>query len=557
MILYFFLKLRTIESILSTVVNASKESIMLHHRFLFLIIMSVLFMNQSFCMEQDGNKGFVFSDQKPNFFIMPEQDKGKEKEDEFQKTFGNLVPLFKFAIQLAKIELEKERVQSSIPNNENYGNNQEHLSLFKPMFEGEDIRSYTKLDSNLIVSLLHNCPSLLRFQIGLMKNPTTYRSLNRVKSFAINKILLYGPPGSGKSSLAKAIADYCNFPRQFIIASSLLNQYKNSGQVNFRYIFEPLLKSDEYLAIIFDELTGLTNKHGKKNNPDEGTIEQFLGILDHCETHKNLLFIATTNEIKKLPPQIKDRFCGSMFKIAMPDSKRREKFIDSLFEDNDSDEENDESNEFKLAKAMPSLPPLKFVQAFNRNDKNWLTKQTSSFSMRQLNAMKCLAYLFALERNVDDEFTLNNCEIEVAIDDYKNSIAYIRTIAKENSKTVWKRYYKIFKEIYPFITQFLHLVGSLGLQYHGSRMQIDFANTWQERQALAQKEFQEASHQETIALQRIHNKESLVLAERSSKEQLEVQKNSAWWSWVFGWAGLGVQAVGVAGGLYNQLPKPQ
>lgn len=516
---------------------------MTHKLILFVSLLSFVFPQSLSGME--GEKNAMCGPFNPFYHDYAEKT-GQEKEDDFNKML-ELVPLFRYAVQIAKNELKAEALQSSLES-DNLNHDQ---SLFQPLFDGEDMRSYSKLDSHLVNSFLDNSPPLLRFQIEIMKNPAIYNSLNDIKGFSINKLLLYGPPGSGKSSLAKAIADYCNFPRQFINASSLVNQYKNSGQSNFRYIFGPLLTNKKYVAIILDELTGLTNRHGKKDNPDEGVVEQLLGILDHCEAHKNVLFIATTNEIKDLPEQLKDRFCGSTFKIEKPDFERCKKLINALFEDDIIKEENNfiinDTDELEVEKKIT------FIHIVDSTNISWITKQVIGlkFTQRQLLAMESLARIFALQRNCDEKYTILEDEIEICLQDYKNSIQYIQIISKENSKSLWNRYYKNFKEIYPLVIQLLHLGGSLYLQHHGTKMQLEFSNMWQERLAKSQKEFQEQSHRETMLLQRQHNQESLEQSKVTSEKQLEIQQNSAQWALFFGAVDFGIKISPFIAQLWN------
>ena len=179
-------------------------------------------------------------------------------------------------------------------------------------------------DVALIEEALISCPEKLRFILELIRGKNKFDDFFKI--FIQNNIVLVGPPGVGKSLLAESIALYCNIPYTFIKATSLANEYINSGASNLNRIFEPLLALDEPHIIIIDELQTIIKKHNGRDI-DASIAEALWLLLDQCKVKKNIFIIATANDIASLPPQLKSRLSKNIYEIALPQLKARERII--------------------------------------------------------------------------------------------------------------------------------------------------------------------------------------------------------------------------------------
>ena len=122
-------------------------------------------------------------------------------------------------------------------------------------------------------------------------------------------IMLDGPPGNGKTLLARAIAGEANCPFISVTGSSFVEKYVGTGPARIRELFEKARKeAQQYGAciIFIDEIDSLLSKRSygsESGGQDErnSTINEFLAQVDGLKTNtKPVIIIGATNHLKAL-----------------------------------------------------------------------------------------------------------------------------------------------------------------------------------------------------------------------------------------------------------------
>lgn len=140
-------------------------------------------------------------------------------------------------------------------------------------------------------------------------------------------IMLEGPAGTGKTSIAMAMAQRIGRPIYVIEASMLATKYKDSGSENLKEAIEQAVKKHGEVTLILEELPSLvdTKKDEHRSDTDPGTT--LWRLMDRYKEDKKVIFIATANNIERLPEPLKTRFDKATVHIDYPNDKSK---IDAL-----------------------------------------------------------------------------------------------------------------------------------------------------------------------------------------------------------------------------------
>jgi len=126
-----------------------------------------------------------------------------------------------------------------------------------------------------------------------MKHPDVFARMGIRPS---RGILLYGPPGSGKTLLAKAVAKESEANFIQVKGPSLLSMWVGKSEEGVRKIFERARQVSPCI-IFFDEIDSLAGKRGVEagNKVTERVLNQLLAEMDGLEDLNDILIIAATN----------------------------------------------------------------------------------------------------------------------------------------------------------------------------------------------------------------------------------------------------------------------
>ena len=149
--------------------------------------------------------------------------------------------------------------------------------------------------------------------------------IKKKKNFT-NCLLLHGPPGVGKTSLANIILESNDFDIIEFNSSDIRNQktlkdkIENiNGNVN---ILDFMRNKKKHIGIIIDELDGI-------NNTEKGALKELVNIINNTKTYSSP-FICTTNSINKKIDLLKKK--ALYIKISKPTKKIVKEFINKICE---------------------------------------------------------------------------------------------------------------------------------------------------------------------------------------------------------------------------------
>ncbi|MGE7999362.1 AAA family ATPase [Lysinibacillus sp. NPDC093190] len=141
-------------------------------------------------------------------------------------------------------------------------------------------------------------------------------------------VLLYGPPGCGKTFIAKATAGECKANFYPVHITDILNRYLGESEQNLKAAFDKA-RFQKPSIMFFDEVDTIGMSRSKASEYTRGIIDTFLTELEGIDTSTDeVLIMAATNTPWDIDSALKrpGRFDRLIF-VAPPDKKAREQIF--------------------------------------------------------------------------------------------------------------------------------------------------------------------------------------------------------------------------------------
>ena len=223
------------------------------------------------------------------------------------------------------------------------------VDLEEETIDAEVINSLAITQDNFVAALSKSNPSALRETAVEVPNVTwddvgglekVKRELQELVQYPVEHpdmflkfgmspsrgVLFYGPPGCGKTLMAKAIANECQANFISIKGPELLTMWFGESAANVREIFEKA-RAAAPCVLFFDELDSIAQSRG--SNPGDcgaadRVVNQLLTELDGMDSKKNVFIIGATNRPDTIDPAVvRPGRLDQLIYIPLPDEKSR------------------------------------------------------------------------------------------------------------------------------------------------------------------------------------------------------------------------------------------
>ena len=163
--------------------------------------------------------------------------------------------------------------------------------------------------------------------VEYLHNPEKYKEIGASMP---KGILLVGPPGTGKTMLAKAVAGEANVPFFSMSGSEFVEMFVGMGASKVRDLFNQA-KEKAPCIVFIDEIDAIGKKRDGQmggNDEREQTLNQLLTEMDGFEGNNGVMILAATNRPESLDPALlrPGRF-DRRVPVELPDLKGREEIL--------------------------------------------------------------------------------------------------------------------------------------------------------------------------------------------------------------------------------------
>jgi len=191
----------------------------------------------------------------------------------------------------------------------------------KPNLKFEDVGGMKRVKDEISLKIIQP-----------LKNPDLYKAYGKKIG---GGILLYGPPGCGKTFIAKATAGEIHAKFINIGLHDILDMWVGNSEKNLHEIFE-LARQSAPCVLFFDEVDAIgASRSDLRQSAMRHVINQFLAELDGVQTNnEGVLILAATNAPWSIDPAFRrpGRFDRIIF-VEPPDAIAREEILQSLLKD--------------------------------------------------------------------------------------------------------------------------------------------------------------------------------------------------------------------------------
>ena len=164
--------------------------------------------------------------------------------------------------------------------------------------------------------------------VDYLHDPSKYKEIGATMP---KGVLLVGPPGTGKTMLAKAVAGEANVPFFSISGSEFVEMFVGMGASKVRDLFKQA-KEKAPCIVFIDEIDAIGQKRNTGgmggNDEREQTLNQLLTEMDGFEGNSGVMILAATNRPESLDPALTrpGRF-DRRVPVELPDLDGREKIL--------------------------------------------------------------------------------------------------------------------------------------------------------------------------------------------------------------------------------------
>lgn len=230
-------------------------------------------------------------------------------------------------------------------------------------------------------------------------------------------VLLYGPPGCGKTLLAKAIANEAKSNFISIKGPELLNKYVGESEKAVRQLFIRARNSSPCI-IFFDELDALCPKRSMENNAaTERVVNQLLTEMDGLEERKQVFIIAATNRPDIIDPaMLRPGRLDKLHYVPLPDELDRLSILKTILM----------KLPLKINCKLEDIFLGKRLEGYSGADLASLIRETQ---------MICLRKSLSINKNIEDQTNSNGEEYEIQKEDFEDALKNIMpSVSKEDKE---------------------------------------------------------------------------------------------------------------------------